>query len=81
LGFTRKKISKIFIERNYEERCEWARRCFEPEWLENPRLRVYFDETNVDDRKFMRMYGYALRGKRCFAKAINFHGQRFSMRI
>jgi transposase len=79
LKITRKKTTKLFLERDFEKRFELCQQCMTYEWSTRPHLRVFFDESATDDRRFQQLYGRALRGKRAFARGINFRGKRYSM--
>jgi hypothetical protein len=77
---TRKKITKYFIERDFDQRFEWCEQ-WRTEFLGRQRRLIFYDESVTDDRRYQQMYGRSLRGHRVFAHGVNFRGKRFSMHV
>ena len=74
-GFSRKKVQKVALERNLEDRTD-----FVADMLANytrDKL-VWLDEMGSDSRDAMRQYGYAIRGETPVCHRLQIRGQRIS---
>ncbi len=60
LGFTRKRLQHIALQRSTEKRAEYMAEIS----IFNPSMLVWVDETGFRRRNSIRAYGYSMRGMR-----------------
>ena len=74
LGFSRKKLRQVALQRSEEQRLEFKE---EMAYLDADML-VWIDECGSNRRNEVRKYGYSLRGLTPISYKLVSHGQRFS---
>ena len=74
-GFSRKKVQKVALERNFEYRADFMADVLANYTREKL---VWLDEMGSDRRDAIRQYGYAIRGETPVCHRLQVRGQRIS---
>lgn len=76
MGYTRKKITKVALERSEERRMQYVLRMGSNY---QPRQLVFVDESSFDRRTAIRGFAWALRGERIRRSCFYVRGKRYSI--
>ena len=74
LGFTRKRVTNIAIQRSETQRVQFMAEIsmFHPDML------IWIDETGSNRRDTIRTYGYSLQGMRAHSQVLRVSGKRIN---